>query len=231
MATTRWSSRISRWYTGRDEVFPYRYERPWRAARRDRFVGSLLAFRPGLTSRPAASPQTILFYPSLSCLLSSSSNTAPTTLLSPLFTPSTSVHSLIAGASHFLLLFSAPSHAVLSYGDNRFSQLGVPSSTPSPPSKLHHVDFFEGLAPKQIAAGAFHSAVVGGDGALYMFGKGSEGQCGEEGGGEPVLIELGDGEEEVVSVGCGSGHTVIATDKGIWVTGSSESKTAVAIVQ
>ncbi|ORY89783.1 regulator of chromosome condensation 1/beta-lactamase-inhibitor protein II [Leucosporidium creatinivorum] len=171
----------------------------------------------------AASPPTITFYSSMKSLLTRSPEIPPIALKSPLLTPPTSVDSLIAGASHFLLLLSAPSHAILSYGDNRFSQLGVPSSTSSPPSKLHHVDFFEGLAPKRIAAGAFHSTVVGGDGALYVFGKGSEGQCGGEGGGEPALIELGDGEEEVVSVGCGSGHTVVVTDRGVWVTGANDA--------
>lgn len=162
------------------------------------------------------------FYPSLASLLSPTGSTPPVTLTSPVLAPSTSIHSLVAGAAHFILLLSAPSHAILAYGDNRFSQLGLPPSSRSLPTQLRHLDHFEGVAPRLIAAGPFHSAVVGGDGSLYMFGKGSEGQCGNEGGGEPVLVELGDEEEQVRSVACGSGHTIVVTDRAVLVSGTSE---------
>lgn len=36
------------------------------------------------------------------------------------------------------------------------------------------------------------------------------------------MVELGDGEEEVRSVACGAEHTVVVTDRAVWVTGSSE---------
>lgn len=164
----------------------------------------------------------VTFYQSLAALLSLSVSSAVVELSSPLLTASATIHSLVAGAGHFLLLLAAPSHAILAYGDNRFGQLGFNPSSRSSLEQLRHLDFFEGLSPHLIVAGAFHSAVVGGDGSLYMFGKDSEGQCGEEGGGEPTLVELGDHEEEVRSIGCGSGHTVVVTDRAVWVAGSSE---------
>lgn len=136
--------------------------------------------------------------------------------------PCPPVVAVAASASHFLLLTRS---SVLCLGpDNRFSQLGT--SDLSCPPKLTPIDFFEGLEPTLIAAGGLHSIIVTADGAAYTFGSDREGQCGGTGGGEPALLELGEGEAEdqpgVVGVACGSAHSVLVTASGVWVAGASK---------
>lgn len=165
-------------------------------------------------------------------MLAPSLTDAPTALKSPLSSASR-IASLDAGAGHFLLITAGPSPQVLSYGDNRFSQLGVPPSSATAGEQLCHVDFFDGLEPIIIRAGGLHSAVVTADGSLYMFGDDAKGQCGGFGGQPPALVSLvgevdqglSDDEPEVRDVALGSAHTVVITDKGVYVTGSSESST------
>lgn len=173
----------------------------------------------------SASPKVVL-YVSLPSVLSPSPSSQPTALALP--SAHTRILSIASGASHFLLLTT--SGTVLAFGDNRFSQCGF-SSLPSVDS-LRELDFFSGLEPVEVACGAFHSAVRTRDGSLYVFGSDSEGQCGGEGegGGTPKLVELaGDGadvedEPEVTLVACGSFHTALVTDKGVYAAGLSESE-------
>ena len=168
-------------------------------------------------SSSADEPATIYFFATLAEALDTAR--LPTVLSSPSQEP---ILKIIAGGSHFVLL--TPS-SVLSYGDNRFKQCGMSHSSFSSTS-LSLIEYFEGLASVEIAAGDVHSAVVTADGSLYVFGADMEGQCGGNGG-EPNLVDLGDGdlddEPEIVSVACGSSHTVVRTKSGdVWVAGSSE---------
>ncbi|KAM0789505.1 hypothetical protein ACM66B_000324 [Microbotryomycetes sp. NB124-2] len=131
-----------------------------------------------------------------------------------------------AGASHFLLLTSTG--AVYAYGDNRFSQLGVPTHTHLQSNTLVHVEAFEGVSPiRTIASGDFHNVVITQDGDAYVFGSDKFGQCGGlvDSSGEPQLLALEtdvDEEPIVRAVSCGPRHTVVVTDKGVWVSGSDE---------
>ncbi|KAM0747633.1 RCC1/BLIP-II [Meredithblackwellia eburnea MCA 4105] len=166
---------------------------------------------------------------------SSSSSTRTLLTLSSSVPPlRESILAVCAGASHFLLLTST---SVYSFGDNRYSQCGQPpsssssSKSPAPPEngslRMTKIDFFEGLKPIAVAAGDLHSVVVTEGGVAYAFGRGSEGECGEGGGGEPELVVLElEGEEavddvEVLDVACGGNHTVLVTNKGVWVTGQN----------
>lgn len=169
---------------------------------------------------PERDTHNIYYFPSLSDALSPTY--VPTILLNPSSSP---ILQLVAGASHFLFLTST---SVLSYGDNRFSQCGTHSSVPVSTISLSIIDFFEGLQPTTIAAGDLHSCVITNGGALYTFGADMTGQCGGFGG-EPTLVNLKPDEEdedpdEVISVACGSQHTVLVTTLGqVWSSGLSES--------
>ncbi|GAA5931027.1 hypothetical protein JCM3775_000780 [Rhodotorula graminis] len=155
------------------------------------------------------------------------------------------VRSIEAGAAHFLVLVggeqSSPfSSEVWSFGDSRYGQAGPfpsPSLVTDPSSttttrydrpSLQHIAFFDGLHPVQVSCGAFHSAVVTSHGAAYLFGSNKAGQLGagegEPGGAEPVLVELGEeDEDEVAQVACGAAHTVLLTKSGqVWVTGAND---------
>lgn len=128
------------------------------------------------------------------------------------------IRSIVAGAAHFLILTESPLARVFAYGDNRFGQLGVPpsSSTMTDKSRLHHVDFFDGLEPTTVQAsqGGLHSAVITADGSLYVFGDDAKGQCGGHGGHEPACItdDLDEGTI-VLDVGLGSAHTCFVTEQ------------------
>ncbi|GAA6032395.1 hypothetical protein JCM8097_008153 [Rhodosporidiobolus ruineniae] len=194
---------------------------------------------------PASTPTEAHLYPSFFALFSSpASPTLILTLPSASSSSTPSPERLTAlstgpAAAHFLLLTS-PSGSLYSYGDNRYGQCGpVPRLSPPPPLfnapeepprvELHHLDFFDGLFPAPpLVCGAFHSAVRTRDGSLYVFGSNKEGQlglpAGEGGGAEPMLVELGEGEEgeEVEMVAAGAGHTVVVTKQGeVWVAGSN----------
>jgi hypothetical protein len=85
---------------------------------------------------------------------------------------------------------------------------------------------FEGGSPiRKIACGDLHSAVVTEDGALYVFGSNAQGQCGAFSDSEPSLVEFqvveGMEQPDVLDVACGSRHTVVLTDQGVYATGSS----------
>ncbi|PWN49750.1 RCC1/BLIP-II [Violaceomyces palustris] len=153
-----------------------------------------------------------------------------------------------SGWSHFLLLTSQDDtlgerqpHQIYVLGDNRFYQLGVPSSFghSSNDCKLLPLPFFslsEGFPSKvsKIATGGRHNCVLTFDGDLYVWGWNEQGQLGlrsrnEEDQGraipQPTLVQLYDdqGDEvelDVKDVDCGSCHTIIVTENGdVWVTG------------
>ena len=156
------------------------------------------------------------------------------------FYPSTSLNpeqisSIVAGASHFLILTSRSSR-LFSIGDNRYGQLGVPHSPTSITPKLNRIDTFDGIRIAQISAGAFHSVVLTEGGEVYLFGSDKEGQCGGNGGGwEPAtneelqasLEEMDDGQDEetneIVQVCAAGESTFLRTRAGeLWVCGAGE---------
>lgn len=186
---------------------------------------------------PDDSPTDLVLYPSLSALFDSDDSSAkpPSTMSLP-FYPSTSLNpeqisSIVAGASHFLILTS-PSSRLFWIGDNRYGQLGVPHSSTSITPKLNRIDTFDGIRIAQISAGAFHSVVLTEGGEVYLFGSDKEGQCGGNGGGwEPTtngeLGEIGDGQDEeaseIVQVCAAGESTFLRTRAGeLWVCGASE---------
>ena len=71
---------------------------------------------------------------------------------------------------------------------------------------------------REVACGAMHTAVVCDDGALYTFGRGSEGQLGHAGASRALLPTKVTGgalrEAAVVGVDCGEQHTAAVTLEG-----------------
>ena len=131
---------------------------------------------------------------------------------------------LYSGAAHFLIHVS--SDILYSLGaENRFFQLGHDSRDVSA-TVAEQLSMFEGGSPiRKIACGDMHSAVVTEDGALYVFGSNAQGQCGGFSDSEPSLVEFqvseGMEQPDVLDVACGSRHSVVLTDQGIYATGSS----------
>ena len=87
------------------------------------------------------------------------------------------------------------------------------------------VDALSSVVVREVACGAMHTAVVCEDGALYTFGRGSEGQLGHGGGGGqsrallPTRVDTGDlTGAAVVGVDCGDQHTTVVTLDGHLVT-------------
>ena len=80
---------------------------------------------------------------------------------------------------------------------------------------------------KQVAAGANHSVVLGGNGVAYTFGANDVGQCGvaSEEDGDPVWSPQAvkvDGK--VVEVSAGYAHTVLTTESGrVFVFGQNDN--------
>ncbi|BGP40655.1 Williams-Beuren syndrome chromosome region 16 protein [Rhodotorula kratochvilovae] len=142
-----------------------------------------------------------------------------------------------AGAAHFLVLVQGGPHWVSSvhaFGDVRYGQGGAGAPPPreengriAHPAALRRLAFFDGLGPRRVSCGAFHSAVLTSQGGAYVFGSNKDGQLGigtAPGGAEPVLVELPDeGEdEEIVQVAGGGAHTVVLTkSRQVWVAGAN----------
>ena len=136
-------------------------------------------------------------------------------------TPQTKLYS---GAAHSLVHIS-PDILYSLGSDNRFFQLGH-SKRNAGLSKAEQITIFEGGSPiRKIACGDLHSAVITEDGGSYVFGSDAQGQCGGFCEAEPSLVdfEVEEGQEQpdVLDVACGSRHTVVLTDQGVYATGSS----------
>jgi alpha-tubulin suppressor-like RCC1 family protein len=131
---------------------------------------------------------------------------------------------LYSGAAHFLI-HASPDILYSLGADNRFFQLGHDNRN-AIATRAEQLGMFEGGSPiRRIACGDLHSAVVTEDGALYVFGSDAQGQCGAFSDSEPSLVEFqvveGMEQPDVLDVACGSRHTVVLTDQGIYATGSS----------
>jgi len=140
---------------------------------------------------------------------------------------------LHAGASHFFTQPSSSrsqghqhlSSALLALGDNRYFQLG--HSAPQPFIELQEmpsiIDALESSI-KSISLGDLHSCIVSEAGGLFVAGSDSKGQCsGSDASAGFEMVEFDDEDLDVVDVACGTYHTVILTNKGVYATGSSES--------
>lgn len=162
--------------------------------------------------------------------------------------PSTEIK-IFSGAAHFIIAYTykEPSTlrvqdtTVFAWGDNRYFQLGhhmQPKGHLRSDGKrqnaahlVHPVTIFDGLpthpslgAFKNIACGDLHTAFVTSDGSLYMAGSDRHGQCGGFTATEPVLVSLAedDTDTNVLDVACGRNHTVVNTDRGVYVAGKSK---------
>lgn len=164
---------------------------------------------------------------------------------------STSVRSLSAGASHFLIHTSTSNlngNQIYSLGDGRYGQLGTSTSVSSTDShrRAQPISVFDRLNegfPSEIdkvVAGGRHSVALTTDGSAYVWGWNGEGQLGLEPYSDvrgsskheeaqaivwlPQLIQVMDGDLDIVDVSCGTSTTAIVTqDSRLWVSGSSES--------
>jgi len=89
----------------------------------------------------------------------------------------TKMVSISCGFEHTLAL--SEEHAVFSWGDNEFGQLGHGNDLQDRKLRPKVIDYFGrcGIHCAQIACGAFHSAVLDCEGKLYLFGFNLEHQC------------------------------------------------------
>lgn len=115
---------------------------------------------------------------------------------------------------------------IFGLGDNRHFQQG--HKHPSSWIAARKVEFFDESmsAVVKIACGDLHTAFLTADGALYMAGNDTYGQCGGFSDQEPSLVEWqvdgkNDADVDVHDVACGSSHTVAVTSKGVFVAGRS----------
>ncbi|CAB9510580.1 Ultraviolet-B receptor UVR8 [Seminavis robusta] len=127
--------------------------------------------------------------------------------------------------AHSLLLTS--NGKVLSFGTGQYGALGHGYSAAKQLPDILRPTYIEALSHKQcicVAAGELHSAAVTVDGDVYTWG---DGFCGQLGLGDkrpavaPKHVEQGGLEDEcVLSVSCGSRHTLAVTEDGeIWSWG------------
>lgn len=121
--------------------------------------------------------------------------------------------------AHSLLLTSTG--RVLSFGTGQYGALGHGySAAKQLPDALRprYIETLNGVRCTAVAAGELHSAVVSEDGDVYTFG---DGFCGQLGHGDkrpqvsPKQVTMGGLEDEiVVSISCGSRHTLAITEDG-----------------
>ncbi|XP_055897497.1 probable E3 ubiquitin-protein ligase HERC3 isoform X1 [Biomphalaria glabrata] len=129
------------------------------------------------------------------------------------------IREMSCGKEHVLLLDDTGS--IYSYGGGSKGQLG--HSTVESKSLPTVIDALHGLTIKTISAGGWHSAAISVFGDLYMWGWNESGQLGlasldkEETSStivtEPKCIYFSS-DLNVVSVSCGSRHTVVLTGGG-----------------
>jgi len=127
------------------------------------------------------------------------------------------------GGHHSLFLAKS---GVLANGDNVHGQLGLGptfnSAVSSPPQPLH---FFEDRQIDALFCGLSHSFVLVNPNKLYAFGKNSSGQIGLDNPQSqctPQLVRMPT-RSNIVSVACGSEHTLICTADGkLYGMGSDE---------
>lgn len=138
--------------------------------------------------------------------------------------PSSPIINVRAGSSFFLIQCEA---LLYSFGaDNRFGQLGCKTERGTE-ATLREIDALAGMRLASLSVGDLHCAAIDAEtAALYVWGSDGKGQCGGGGGDEPTLVSLPglkdeDEQLDVLHVGCGANHTVIATSNGVWATGAS----------
>lgn len=138
---------------------------------------------------------------------------------------------LYAGANHFLI-HSPRTKTLYSFGDNRFGQTGQKAG-PLPLSVPRSIDLLEGLELISIAVGDVHCAVVDDQGGCYVWGSNTKLQCGEMTSSDPELVvfEIETDEEmpDALAVGCGSRHTIILTNRGVYAAGDSQSISSLSL--
>ncbi|XP_070980319.1 alsin isoform X1 [Oncorhynchus clarkii lewisi] len=127
------------------------------------------------------------------------------------------------GISHGILL--AEGGLVYSFGDLTWRQgLRIPPTYPLLESVL------SGQCVVSVAAGSFHCGAVTREGAVYMWGENSSGQCGLSERGlvpDPSLVSMVDSEAvppqiiRILEVTCGEQHTLaLSAQHEVWAWGS-----------
>ncbi|CAH1230080.1 RPGR [Branchiostoma lanceolatum] len=124
------------------------------------------------------------------------------------------------GRSHTLV--ATEDGKLYAFGNNGETQLGVTGMQTSPSPVL--VESMTAQNIIALSAGTDHSAALTGDGKVYVWGGGSEGQLGL---GEditectePTLLDF---DSKAISVSCGYYHTAVVTDDGnLYTFGETE---------
>ena len=125
------------------------------------------------------------------------------------------VTKVCCGMNHVLLL--STNHTLFSFGLNSRSQLGHGDiETRTKPTLVTALD---GVPLKDIACGHWHSMALSSIGDVYSWGWNKHGQLGHS---EdvatvpvPTLVEFESEDVNIVSVGCGSKHSVALSDNGV----------------
>ncbi|KAI8520526.1 hypothetical protein Bbelb_002800 [Branchiostoma belcheri] len=124
------------------------------------------------------------------------------------------------GRSHTLV--ATEDGKLYAFGNNGESQLGVTSMQTSPSPVL--VESMTAQNIIALSAGTDHSAALTGDGKVYVWGGGSEGQLGlgedTTECSEPTLLDF---DSKAISVSCGYYHTAVVTEDGnLYTFGETE---------
>ncbi|XP_052238414.1 X-linked retinitis pigmentosa GTPase regulator-like [Dreissena polymorpha] len=123
------------------------------------------------------------------------------------------------GRSHTVV--ATESGKIFSFGNNGEGQLGVEDSPASNVPKC--IDSLVTQQYKQLAAGTDHSVALTEEGAVYVWGGGSEGQLGLGGRTECLDPEELMIEDVVTCISCGYYHTALVTESGgLYTFGESE---------
>ena len=107
---------------------------------------------------------------------------------------------------------------VNAYGDNRFGQCGTLD-------RSDKTIFDDDTEIIKVVTGHLHSAAISRLGDVYTWGSNQFGQLGQDDNSilekDPQFIELGD-DTDVIDVVCGSKHTLVLTNNGLFGAGSSK---------
>lgn len=122
--------------------------------------------------------------------------------------------SAVCCGAEYTVAVSKQHRRVYSWGWGDFGRLGHGDCTDVFVPRL--VDFFNGMAVKQVACGDTHTLVCTDSGELYTFGRNQNGQLGHGNTNDLLSPQRVAGLQGkvVTSVAGGAEHSVIATDKG-----------------
>ena len=104
-------------------------------------------------------------------------------------------------------------HTVSCWGYNNQGQVGDGSSPSQPHYSPTSVPSLSGVV--DIAAGAFHTCAVTGDGNVYCWGADANSQLGDGGGANVASPQLVPGISHIAAIAAGASHTCVLSNSGV----------------